>query len=170
MTRGSGLAAIAGALMLAGCGVSAKPATKTQTSPSGKVGSTLAVSDSSGTKLDVGVEQLIDPAGGANTYSNAAAGRHFVGVKLRVKNTAAKAYENNANNETTITLSSGQAGVADYNPIAGCGNFDNGQIKLASGASTTGCVTFQVPNGQKVATVRYGNAVFPGTTAEWHGF
>jgi hypothetical protein len=57
---------------------------------------------------------------------------------------------------------------ADFNSIAGCGDFDNGQIKLASGAASTGCVTFQVPNGQKIAKMRYGNMVFPGTSAEWH--
>jgi hypothetical protein len=169
MTRASGLAIIASAVALAGCGQSAKPTTTTQATPSGQVGSTVAVSDSSGTKLDVVVEQVIDPASGANTYSNPAAGKHFIGVKLRVQNTATKDYENNANNETTLVLSNQQAKGADYNPIAGCGNFNNGQIKLAGGAAATGCVTFQVPNGQKVATVRYGNTVFPGTTAQWRG-
>jgi hypothetical protein len=76
-------------------------------SSSAPVGSALAVSDSSGTKLDVTVEKVIDPASGANKYSKAAASKHFVGVKLRVQNTAAKTYENNANNETTIILSTG---------------------------------------------------------------
>jgi len=131
------------------------------------VGATLGVSDSSGTKLDVTVEKVIDPASGANQYSNPASGKHFVGVKLRVRNKAATSYQNNANNETTIVLSTGKTRHADYNPIAGCGNFDNGQIKLASGASKTGCVTFQVPNGQKVTEIRYGNTVFPGNTAQW---
>ncbi len=165
---GSGLAIIAGAVVLAGCGQSDQPTTTTtQTTPSGTVGSTLAVSDSSGTKLGVIVERVTDPASGANEYSKPAAGKHFVGVKLHITNAAAKSYENNANNETTIVLSNGHTTVADYNPIAGCGNFDNGQVKLASGASATGCVTFQVPNGQKLVAVRYGNTVFPGTTAEW---
>ena len=113
------------------------------------------------------VEKVIDPASGANQYSNPASGKHFVGVKLRVQNKAATSYQNNANNETTIVLSTGKTRDADYNPIAGCGNFDNGQIKLASGASSTGCVTFQVPNGQKVTKILYGNTVFPGNTAQW---
>ena len=126
------------------------------------------MSNTSGTKLDVVVEQVIDPASGANTYSTPAAGKQFVGVKLRVENTANTSYQNNANNETTVILSNGHTTVADFNPIAGCGNFDNGQIQLATGASATGCVTFQVPKGQKVLTVRYGNTVFPGTTAAWH--
>jgi len=90
-----------------------------------------------------------------------------VGVKLLIRNDAAASFENNANNETTIVLASGKTGEAGYNPIAGCGNFDNGQVKLAAGASATGCVTFQVANGQQVAEVRYGNSVYPGVTAQW---
>jgi Domain of unknown function (DUF4352) len=91
------------------------------------------VSDSSGTRLDVTVQKVIDPASGASTYSKPASGKHFVGVQLRVKNAAASAYQNNANNETTIVLPGGTTRDASYSPIAGCGNFDNGQIKLASG-------------------------------------
>ena len=132
-----------------------------------QVGATLPVTDSSGTKLDITVEQVIDPASGASQYSQPASGKHFVGVKLRIRNAAAIIYQNNANNETTIMLSDGKAEDADYNPIAGCGNFSNGQVKLASQASVTGCVTFQVGNGEKVAEVRYHNTVFPGTTAAW---
>jgi len=131
------------------------------------LGSTLAVSDSSGTELGVTLQKVIDPADGANQYSKPGSGKHFVGVKLHVQNKAAATYQNNANNETTIILSDGKTLHADYNPIAGCGNFDNGQIKLKGGAASTGCVTFQVPNSEKVTRVSYGNTVFPGTTAEW---
>lgn len=163
------LAIIVSVLALAGCGRSATStgALKVTTNPSGPLGSALPVSDSSGTNLDVTVEQVIDPASGANIYSKPAAGKHFVGVKLSVHNAAIKNYQNNANNETTIVTSSGQQLKADYNPIAGCGNFDNGQITLNGGASKEGCVTFQVPNGATVVTVRYGNTVFPGTVAQW---
>jgi hypothetical protein len=170
---GPGAAIAAAALALAACSPSQpKPGNAHgfrafSRSPSAHVGATLGVSDSSGTKLDVTVEKVIDPASGANQYSNPASGKHFIGVKLRVRNKAATSYQNNANNETTIVLSSGKTRHADYNPIAGCGNFDNGQIKLASGASKTGCVTFQVPNGQKVTKILYGNTVFPGNTAQW---
>ena len=156
---------------LAGCSSSQAQPGKTQpaftSSGSGPVGATFPVSDSSGTKLDVTVQKVIDPASGASKYSKPASGKHFVGVQLQVKNAGTATYQNNVNNETTVVLSNGKTQDAGYNPIAGCGNFDNGQIKLASGKSGTGCVTFQVPNGAKVTAVRYGNTVFPGTTAEW---
>jgi hypothetical protein len=63
-----------------------------------------------------------------------------------------------------LVLSGGQTLHADYNPIADCGNFDNGQITLKSGAASAGCLTFQVPKGQKVVRVSYGNTVFHGNT------
>jgi hypothetical protein len=144
-------------------GTSAPP-TGTRT---GQLGSTLLVSDTSGTQLDVTLTKVIDPASGANSYSKPASGKHFVGVKLRVQNQAPSTYQNNANNETTITLSNGKTIHADYNPIANCGNFDNGQIKVKSGATSIGCVTFQVPKGPTVIEVRYRNTVFPGVTAQW---
>jgi hypothetical protein len=146
-----------------GPGTSAPP-TGTST---GQLGTTLPVSDSNGTQLDVTLKKVIDPASGANSYSSPAKGNHFVGVKLRIHNTATTTYQNNANNETTITLTNGRKLYADYNPIAGCGNFDNGQITLKAGAASTGCVTFQVPKGQKVTQVGYSNIVFPGQNAEW---
>jgi hypothetical protein len=152
-------------------GTAATPAPGTSAPPTGtstgQLGATLAVSDSSGTQLDITLTKVIDPASGANSYSNPAKGNHFVGVKLRIHNTATTTYQNNANNETTIALSDGKTLHANYNPIAGCGNFDNGQIKLKVGAASTGCVTFQVPKGQKVIKVGYGNTVFPGKNADW---
>jgi len=172
ITLGTGAVIIAAGLAVTACSSAPPPPGKAQpaftSSGSGPVGTTLSVSDSSGTKLGVTVEKVIDPASGANKYSKPAAGKHFIGVQLRVHNTATATYQNNAHNETTIVLSNGKTRDAAYKPIGGCGNFDNGQIKLASGTSGTGCVTFQVPNGDKVATVRYGNTVYPGTTAEWH--
>ena len=144
-------------------GTSAPP-TGTRT---GQLGSTLPVSDTSGTQLEVTLTKVIDPASGANSYSKPASGKHFVGVKLRVQNKAAGTYQNNANNETTITLSNGKTLHANYNPIASCGNFDNGQLNVKSGATSTGCVTFQVPKSSKVIQVSYRNTVFPGTTAQW---
>ena len=154
-----------------GTNTTATPAPGTSAPPTGtstgQLGSTLPVSDTSGTELDVKLKKVIDPATGANEYSNPAKGSHFVGVKLAIHNAAASTYQNNANNETTITLSNGKTLYANYNPLAGCGNFDNGQITLKRGAASTGCVTFQVPKGQTVIKVGYRNAVFPGQTAEW---
>ncbi len=175
-TLGATAAITAALLTLASCSASPPHPAKAPSpgshghpagSGAGQLGSTLAVSDSSGTQLKVTLQKVIDPASDASQYSKPASGKHFAGIKLHIQNKASATYQNNANNETTITLSGGKTLHADYNPIANCGNFDNGQIKLKSGAASTGCVTFQVPKGQKVIKVGYGNTVFPGKNAEW---
>jgi hypothetical protein len=167
---GPAATAIAAVAALAACASTpAQHQVKYPATPnSGRTGATLAVSDTSGTRLDVTLVTVTDPASGASQYAKPASGKHFVGVKLRIQNKASSTYQNNANNETTITLTDGKTVHADYDPIAGCGNFDNGQITLKPGTSATGCVTFQVPKGQKVTQVSYANTVFPGQFAQWH--
>ena len=167
-----GARAASGAPATNGASTTATTAPGTSAPPvgtsTGQLGTTLPVSDTSGTQLDVTLKKLIVPASGASKYSNPAKGSHFVGIMLRIHNIAASTYQNNANNETTITLANGKTLYADYNPIADCGNFDNGQLTLKSGASSTGCVTFQVPKGQTVIKVGYRNTVFPGQSAGWN--
>jgi Domain of unknown function (DUF4352) len=157
------------ALMVAGCGHAEPAFTATTPHPdaSGAVGAALAVADSSGTKLEVTVVRVIDPASGADPYTKAAKGKHFVAVQIKVHNVGRLKYQNNANNETTIVLANGSRVEADYNPLVQCGNFDNGQVVLAAGASKSGCVSFQLASGANVAKVEYRNTVFPGTGAVW---
>jgi hypothetical protein len=162
-------AAAVAATALAGCGHVEPDFTATTPHPdaTGPVGATLPVVNSSGAKLKVTLVTVIDPATGADTYTNAAKGKHFVAVKLKLQNVGHLQYQNNANNETTVTLANGTTLKADYNPLTECGNFDNGQVVLKVGASKSGCVTFQVPSGVTVSKVRYRNTVFPGTGAVW---
>jgi Domain of unknown function (DUF4352) len=161
--------ACATASLAAGCGHAEPAFTATTPHPdaSGVVGTALAVADSSGTKLKVTLMRVIDPATGADPYTKAAKGKHFVAVQLKVDNVGRLKYQNNANNETTIVLSDGSRIDADYNPMVQCGNFDNGQVVLAAGDSKSGCVSFQVAGGESVAKVEYRNTVFPGTGAVW---
>ena len=115
---GAGAVVIAVALAAAGCSPAASqpgPGQASAASAAGRTGirsappgTSVAVSDSSGTSLDVTLKQVIDPAGGASQYSQPAAGHHFVGVKLLIRNDAAASFENNANNETTIVLAGGK--------------------------------------------------------------
>jgi hypothetical protein len=115
---GSGAAVIAVALVASSCSSSHPQPGQSHSSPasstgrigtsSAQPGASITVSDSSGTKLDVTLKQVINPADGASQYSKPASGQHFVGVQLHVQNEAAASFENNANNETTIVLTNGK--------------------------------------------------------------
>jgi hypothetical protein len=61
----------------------------------------------------------------------------------------------------------GQAYSADFDGIAGYTNFDHGTIHVAGGETVTGSVTFQVPNGVTVSTVKWTALSGFGATAEW---
>ena len=113
-TLGAGAAIIAAALALGGCSPSHPQPSRSQRSPaspgagptnspqasaaaaghgrigtsSAQAGAALTVSDSSGTKLDVTLEQVVDPANAASQYSKPASGQHFVGAKLHLRNEA----------------------------------------------------------------------------------
>lgn len=131
-----------------------------------KVGSTINIGGDKG--VAVNLTQIIDPAQGASQYTSADAGKRFVGVKLQITNNSTISFKDDANNDVTLIGSDNQSYTADYNTISGCTNFSDGMFTLAAAASTTGCVTFQIPNGVTSAKVQFApNSGFSGDTGEW---
>jgi hypothetical protein len=74
--------------------------------------------------------------------------------------------DEDANNDAVIVGSNGQSYTADFSDIAGYTNFDNGAIQVAQGDTETGSVTFQVPDGVKVAKVQWTPGAF-GSAVQW---
>jgi Domain of unknown function (DUF4352) len=131
-----------------------------------KVGDTITIGGAQG--IAVNLSQIIDPAQGSDQYTTPDAGKHFVGVKIQVTNNGTSGFQDDVNNDVTIIGSDNQNYTADFNAITGCTNFSDGSFTLASGASTTGCVTFQLPNGVTSAKVQFApNSGFSGDTGEW---
>jgi hypothetical protein len=75
-------------------------------------------------------------------------------------------FSSDANNEAVLVGSDGQTYTAAFDEIAGCTNFNAGEFTVTSGSSSTGCVTFQVPQNGKVASVQWGGGL-GGTPATW---
>lgn len=131
-----------------------------------KVGDTVNVGGAQG--LAVQMVQVIDPASSDNQYSTPDAGKRYVGVKMQITNKGTSAYKDDANSNVTLIGSDNQSYTFDVSGIAGCTNFSNGEYTLASGASATGCVVFQVPDGVKPAKIQFATqAGFSGDTGEW---
>ena len=131
-----------------------------------KVGDAINIGGGQG--LAVKLVQIIDPASGDSQFATPDAGKRFVGVKVQITNNGTSAYKDDANNNLTLIGSDNQSYTSDVNSIAGCINFSNGEYTLGAGASATGCVNFQVPNGVTVAKVQFTpNAGFSGDTGEW---
>lgn len=133
-----------------------------------RIGSAIQLSAANNAKLSVTAQQVIDPASGANEFSTPESGKRFVGVKFVISNVGSGTYNGNANNGASVIGSDGQTYTTDFNAIAGCTNFNNGDITLAPEGASTGCVVFQIPNGVTVAKVRFNpNSGLSGETGEW---
>ena len=135
--------------------------------PPGRIGSSFDLKDGSGSVYQVTLTEVIDPATGASQFTVSADGKRFVGLIFRVKALTGSPQNEDANNDAVIIGGNGQAYSADFDGIAGHTNFDHGTIHVAQGEAVTGSVTFQVPNGVTVSTVKWTALSGFGATAEW---
>ncbi|HVA08606.1 MAG TPA: DUF4352 domain-containing protein [Acidimicrobiales bacterium] len=112
--------------------------------------------------------KVIDPAQAADQFTTPDAGKRFVGTEFTIVNSGSATFDDDANNDGSVVGSDNQTYTADMSDIAGCTNFNSGQVTLAGGQSATGCVVFQVPTGVNVVNVHFAaNMGLGGDTAEW---
>jgi hypothetical protein len=139
--------------------------------PPGKIGSSFALKDGSGSVYQVTLTEVIDPAVGDSQFTVPGDGKRFVGLIFRVKALTGSPQNEDANNDAVVVGGNGRTYSADFDGIAGSTNFDQGTIHVAQGQTVTGSVTFQVPNGVTISTVKWTALSGFGSTAEWivHG-
>jgi hypothetical protein len=139
--------------------------------PPGRIGSSFDLKDGSGSVYQVTLTEVIDPATGESQFTVPADGKRFVGLIFRVKALTGSPQNEDANNDAVVIGGNAQTYSADFDGIAGYTNFDHGTIHVAQGETVTGSVTFQVPNGVTVSTVKWTALSGFGSTAEWivHG-
>jgi hypothetical protein len=138
------------------------------TQPTGHVGSTLTVSmQAPGAEIAearVTLVKLTDPAPGADEFSIPREGTRFVAAQFEI--VAVGAVDAYANDDAAIVGSDNQIYQPDiFDSIAGCTNFHSGQVTLAAGRSTTGCVTFEVRTGVIPKAVTFGTK--DATIGQW---
>ncbi len=127
------------------------------------------IHDLYGDAVSVTATQVIDPATGAS--ASAESGDRFVAVELTLSNqSSATSIDGDANYSTTLTGSDGQTYAADYDMVSQCTSFLSGfgDFQLSSGASSTGCVVFQLPTAVSVQSIQFTLAPNYLDTAEWN--
>ncbi|HEY1625317.1 MAG TPA: DUF4352 domain-containing protein [Streptosporangiaceae bacterium] len=130
------------------------------------VGSSFQVSDGSGDNYRVTLSKVIDPAQGADSYTIPDNGKRFVGIVFTITALNGSPQDEDANTDAAVVGSNGQTYTADFDSIAGYTNFDDGSINVAQGDTVQGAVTFQVPDGVRVAEVQWSPGGF-GATVQW---
>jgi hypothetical protein len=94
-------------------------------------------------------------------------GTRFVGAVFRITAVSGSPQGDDANNDAALVGSNGKTYTGDFTGIAGYGDFNDGVIQVAQGGSTTGAVSFQVPDGVRVTDVKWSPANGFGTTVQW---
>ena len=130
-----------------------------------KVGDTLNIGGSKG--LAVTLQQIVDPASGADQYTTPDAGKRFIAVEVKIVNNGSGAYNDDANSDVTLIGSDNQSYTADFDDVSECTNFNDGSYTLAAGESATGCVVFEVPDAITAAKVQFQTVSGDESTGEW---
>ena len=173
--RGFGAAFFATVLVVLGVGSAASGTTSTRPGHSSHskqappgIGSTLRVLNQDKQYESVKLVAVMDPAQPGDAFTTPDAGKRFVGIELQITNQSKGTDTDDANNNTSLVGSNEQVYSSDVSSIAGCTNFDNGTYTLSEGATEIGCVTFQLPDGIKIANVGYNpNSGFSTNNAVW---
>ena len=168
--------AIAGAVVVAGIAIGVMSsrghggaAPLPRRSPAG-IGSSFDVQDGSGDTYRVALVKVVDPAqGAAGPYDTPDSGTRFVGAVFRITGVSGSPKGDDANNDAALVGSNGKTYTTDFNDIAGYANFNDGVIEVAQGGTTTGAVSFQVPDGVQVTDVQRSSANGFGATVAWAG-
>ncbi|MFE9976527.1 DUF4352 domain-containing protein [Streptomyces hirsutus] len=133
-----------------------------------KVGDTLTLEGfEEGSKLDVTVVKVADPAKSADEFMEPASGKRFVGVQFQLVNTGEAAYSDSPSNGAQVADSEGQQFDATFGEIT-AGPSMASSLKLKPGAKGLGWIVFEVPEAAKVDTVQFTmDSGFADKTGEW---
>lgn len=122
--------------------------------------------DSTVAKFDVWVTAVVDPASPDNSFDAAPSGQRIVGVVLQIKGVSGS-YSDDVNSAVTLVGNNGQTYQPSFGGMAGYTNYNSGSVTAIVGANLIGAVTFDVPNGVKIALVNYSPNDGMGATATW---
>jgi hypothetical protein len=145
---------------------SAPPTASAPTTAS--VGDTLDIRGAqAGESLAVTVVQVVDPARATDDFSTPDAGKRFVAVQFRLKNTGTAVYSDSPGNGARLVDTQGQQFDATVEDTAAGPAFP-GSVTLAGGDTGLGFVTFEIPTASKAAKVQFAmNSGFANDTGQW---
>jgi hypothetical protein len=145
----------------------ARPAAVRHKAPA-QIGSSFVVQDANGNTYQVTLVKVIDPARAAGLFNAPDRGTRLVAAVFRIT-AATGSLQEDADNDAGLAASNGQTYLYSFDDIIGYTNFSNGVIQVAQGGTTTGAVSFQVPDGVLVTDIQWTAANGFGATVRWAG-
>ena len=133
-----------------------------------KVGDTISLKGTGdGSKLDVTVVKVADPAKSSDEFMTPEAGKRYVGVQFRLVNTGSAAYDDSPSNGAQVADSGGQRFESTFADIT-AGPSMASAVKLQPGGKALGWIVFEVPKGSKAVTVQFTmDSGFAEQTGQW---
>ncbi|MER6784367.1 DUF4352 domain-containing protein [Streptomyces sp. NPDC000658] len=132
------------------------------------VGDTLNLTGTAkGESLAVTVVKVVDPAAAQDEFSSPDAGKRFVAVQFRLRNTGSAVYNDSPENGTKARDTQGQQFGASIEETAAGPDF-GGSVTLVPGDTALGFITFEVPANSKIAKVQFAMASgFASNLGQW---
>ncbi|MFG3205261.1 DUF4352 domain-containing protein [Streptomyces sp. NPDC048192] len=110
---------------------------------------------------------MADPGKPADEFSAPGAGKRFVGVQFRLKNTGTATYSDSPSNGAQVADSQGQQFEATIADISAGPSMSAG-VRLKPGGTALGWIVFEVPKSSKLTTVHFTmDSGFADQPAEW---
>jgi hypothetical protein len=146
-------------------GTTAPPPSPSPQSQAGQVGDKFTITNGD-SKYEVTLLSVDQQAQPDSEFASPASGHHLAATQFRV--TAMTSTDENANNNATVTGSDDQAYTSSLDAVAAGTNFASGEVRLQPGSSLVGWVSFELPNGVRIAKVQWTPASgFSPHSAEW---
>jgi hypothetical protein len=123
--------------------------------PSTVIGKPVLIAGFGGDRARVTVVRLIDPSTPANALMGADPGSRLVAVEVHIFNAGTTTLDDDALSDLSIAGSNRDTYTPGFASAAGCPDFDDGAFTLNRGASATGCVEVQLPDGVAVERVMF---------------
>ncbi|WP_343242945.1 DUF4352 domain-containing protein [Streptomyces sp. SID12501] len=121
-----------------------------------------------GQALAVTVVKVVDPARAENPYATPKAGKRFVAVQFRLKNTGTAVYSDSPGNGARLVDTAGQRFDETYGDTAAGPGFP-GSVTAAPGDTALGFISFEVPSTSTIARVQFTmSSGFADNTGQWN--
>lgn len=144
------------------------PAEETSAAPKvAQVGDTIALTGTEdGSKLDVTVVKVADPAKPADEFFAPETGNRWIGVQFQLVNTGTVAYGDSPSNGAQIADAQGQQFTSTFADISAGPSMTS--VNLKPGAKALGWIVFELPKASKADIVQFGmDSGFAEQTGEW---
>ncbi len=128
---------------------------------------TFTITGGSDGDYTVKAVSVTDPAQGGNEFDTPDAGHHFVGVKFTLHATTSVSKED-SDLDALVVGTDGQVYTPSFHSLAAGTDFNNGDITMSAGETLNGTVAFELPDGVKVASIKWTPAAgFASVHGTW---